>query len=121
MHVDLGSYPLFPLSVLFAVCNVIHNVKDLISALKEFSNWKDLGSQLDMSGEHLDSIETEHQDVELRKRAMLRAWFDSRPGRACWHKILNALIIMKQTKLAKKIAKTNGVFWVDEEDHDTLR
>ena len=86
-------------------------------ALKDFQNWKELGSQLGVSGEQLDSIESEHEDVEMRKRAMLRTWFDhvAQQGKACWHRVINALIIMKQPDLAKKVAKHGGVFWIDSE------
>ena len=107
------------------MCNEIHDAKKLISALKDVSNWKELGSQLGMSGEQLDSIESDHEDVEMRKRAMLRTWFDhmAQQGKACWQRVVNALILMKQTNLAKKVAQQGGIFWVEESSktNQTLR
>ena len=93
------------------VCMEILSVKDLILALKDFSNWKELGSKLGMSNKLLASIEAENQDLELRKRAMLRAWYNAQGDGVCWEMLIDALILLKETALAKKIAKKNDVIW----------
>ena len=97
----------------FAVCSEILNVKELIAALKDFSQWRELGFELSVSAEQLDSIEADNQgDTEIKKRAMLRAWFSAQQE-VCWHHVIDALLSLRQIELAKKIALKNGIMWVN--------
>lgn len=102
---------------LCAVCVEVMDVKQIISALKDFSKWPELGSKLSVAEEHLKSIDADNQnDTELKKRAMLRMWYNTehaRAGRVCWYHLLDALILLREIELAGKIAKANGIIWED--------
>ena len=95
-------------------CSEIFSVKDLILALDKFSKWRELGSKLGMSEQQLRAIEAENKDTELQKRAMLRAWYDSQSHKdmICWYKVIDALIMVGEHQLAKKIALDNDVIFV---------
>lgn len=96
-------------------CSEIYEVRELILALDKFSKWKELGSELGISEQQLNAIEAENKDVELRKRAMLRAWYDSQSEEdlICWLRVISALLVLRETQLARKIALDNGVIWAE--------
>ena len=88
----------------------------MISGLKDFSRWRELGSKLRMPEEQLASIEADDslKDSELKKRAMLRKWIErehARVGRACWFRLVDALIALKEIGMARDIARANGIIF----------
>ena len=89
-----------------AECQLIGGAKALITALKDYSRWKELGAGLGVPPSQLEDIEKEHEETELRKRAMLRAWYS---GSACWEALVEALAGLGERQLAQEISRANGL------------
>ena len=92
------------------MCTEIKEVRLLCRALKEFSQWKQLGTELGISQAKMDMIENDNVDTESRKQALLQMWFDKH-DKVCWEALISALKAMDQVKLAKKVADEYGVTW----------
>ena len=92
------------------MCTEIKEVRLLCRALKEFSQWKQLGTELGISQAKMDMIENDNGDTESRKQALLQMWFDKH-DKVCWEVLISALKAMDQVKLAKKVADEYGVTW----------
>lgn len=95
---------------LHPACKAISGSKALITALKDFSEWKELGLALGIPHAHLQAIEKDNEEAELRKRAMLRAWYSRETqerGGACWDDLVEALAGLGERFLAQEIARAN--------------
>ncbi len=79
-------------------------MRDLIVALREVSDWRSLGENLRVEPEKLKAIEQELEEMEQKKRATIRAWFEGQQV-ACWEEILRALqSTAKESKIANELA-----------------
>lgn len=98
---------------LYPVCEEIHDVKEVISALKDITEWRRLGSVLGISEEQLEAIDDRHDDPELKKRAMLRLWFEIHAHKKpfCWVRVIDALLALGHQTMAEKMAKKHGILW----------
>ncbi len=86
-------------------CSRISNVRDLIIALREVSDWRTLGENLGTEPVKLDAIDEELEETEHKKRAVLRAWFEGQSVVACWEEVIRALQASeKDSKVAKELA-----------------
>ena len=100
---------------LYPVCEEINDVKEVISALKDITEWRELGSRLGVSEEQLEAIDGRNEDRELKKRAMLRLWFEMHVHQTpfCWVEVLDALLALGHNTVAKKIARKYDILWVE--------
>ena len=80
------------------------SLKNLTNALREVSDWQDLGIQLDIQYHELQKFVSEHQTTEERKRAMLQFWLDH-DTKASWKKVISALSEMQLNRVAEEIKR----------------
>ena len=80
------------------------SLKNLTNALREVSDWQDLGIQLDIQYHELQKFVSEHQTTEERKRAMLQFWLDDDTN-ASWKKVISALSEMQLNRVAEEIKR----------------
>ena len=78
-------------------------LKDVVIAVKDVTEWYDLGLQLGLPDYALASI-ARHPDVPGHKRMMLSEWlqFDTR---ASWEKLADALAIIGNNVLAENVRR----------------
>ena len=89
-------------------------MKEVIAALKDITEWRELGLRLGVSEEQLEDIDGRNEDPELKKRAMLRLWFEMNVHQTpfCWVEVLDALLAMGKHTVARKIAKKYNIMFV---------
>lgn len=86
-----------------AVCTEIGEVRQLFQALREFPNWRELGTELGIPEGRMDEIERDQPSILERRRVLLQEWFD-RHETVCWQELIGALRAIKQYNRAKTIA-----------------
>ena len=101
LHVG-GKIPVF--------CTEILDATDLIAneVLRELTDWKLLGEELGLKQYQICEIEEDNRLYENRRRAMWRKWFDAEE-RACWERIVIALVNLHQQNRAVRLAKNYGL------------
>ena len=79
-------------------------LREVILALEDVdgTQWYNLGLQLRLSPSILDTIATDHQTTDDRKRVMLRKWLQSDPE-ASWERLAAALALIGLETTAAKI------------------
>jgi len=117
--VVVNDYKVFTetLSSLFGIgeknlesCTRIRDAKHLIAnrVLKELTDWKLLGEELGLEQYRLQEIREDNQSYESRRRAMWRKWFDGEE-KACWERIITALINLDEQNRAARLAISLGL------------
>ena len=96
------------------------SLKNLTNALREVSDWQDLGIQLDIQYHELQKFVSEHQTTEERKRAMLQFWLDHDTN-ASWKKIFSALSEMQLNRAAEEINQLPPRTWSEDVPPPTVK
>lgn len=91
-------------------CTRIPNARHLIvnAVLKELTDWKLLGEELGLEQYRLQEIWEDNRSYESRRRAMWRKWFDGEE-KACWERILAALVNLDEQNRAARLATSLGL------------
>lgn len=85
-------------------------MRQISRALKDFSQWKELGTELGISPAKMNIIENDNSDTRNKKLALIEIWFN-KDDNVCWEVLVSALKVMDEVKLAKKVADEYGVIW----------
>ena len=81
--------------------------KDILILMNELiavTNWRTLGSNLNIVESTLDVVEQENSKTELRKRDVLKRWLKLKP-KAAWKDVVSALRHMEENRVANSIEK----------------
>ena len=91
-------------------CTRIHDARHLTAStvLKELTDWKLLGEELGLEQYRLQEIQEDNRSYESRRRAMWRKWFDGEE-KACWERILAALVNLDEQNKAARLATSLGL------------
>ena len=94
-------------------CTVIDDAKKVFRAIEnEISDWKLLGEELGIKPTLLDRINREQQGEQSRLRETVREWQRGVPkNEFCWEKLIDALKVMNQIRLAESISKQYSIKW----------
>ena len=79
-------------------------LKDLVLAVKDITDWYGLGLQLSLPEYMLNIIKAERLPVEESAREMLSKWLDYDPD-ASWEKLASALEAMGKRAMAERIRR----------------
>ena len=96
-------------------CTVIDDVKKVFRAIENnISDWKLLGEELGINPPLLERINREQHGEQSKLRETIREWQKRvSEDEFCWEKLIDALKVMNEIRLAKSIAKQYGIKWKD--------
>ena len=88
-------------------CTRIQDVQQVFRAIEnDIADWKRLGEELQISQVVLERIDAEQRGEENKLRKMIQVWSKNTPAEQfCWNKLIMALELMKEKRLAQTISK----------------
>lgn len=90
-------------SYLTTGCSKITDDLHIITELREFPNWRQLGEELSIPSNTLKVIDKDERDTADKTREVLHKWYN-RNEVVCWEHLTAALRAIGEANLAKKIA-----------------
>lgn len=78
-------------------------LKDVVVAVRDVTEWHDLGLQLGLP-EHVLKLIEAHPNIEGHRRMMLSKWLESDP-QASWEKLIAALMTLRRKDVAENIRR----------------
>ena len=86
-----------------------------IRAIENYiSDWRLLGEELGITSTELNRVDKDQHKELSKLRETIRLWQRRVPkDEFCWERLIDALKLMKETRLAKSISNEYGIRWIE--------